>query len=137
MRVVVPGFIGARSVKWVTAITVQPVPSDNYFQALDYRIWPADSRAFCGVPPAKNGDFAFIQHMITSMKSRSGRIGGVMPHANGFDLNIGRYVKTASAEVSDLPSTIIAYKAARASRIAAEEAMFSLLAAAGIQVGDD
>ncbi len=30
--------------------------------------WPADPRAFCGVPPAKNGDYAFVQHMITSMK---------------------------------------------------------------------
>ncbi|MCW2559961.1 MAG: putative oxidoreductase [Mycobacterium sp.] len=43
VRVVVPGFIGARSVKWVTAITVQPGPSENYFQALDYRILPADA----------------------------------------------------------------------------------------------
>ena len=43
VRVVVPGYIGARSVKWLTAITVQPVPSENYFQALDYRILPADT----------------------------------------------------------------------------------------------
>jgi sulfite oxidase len=40
VRVVVPGYIGARSVKWVTGITVQSVPSRNYFQALDYRILP-------------------------------------------------------------------------------------------------
>ena len=43
VRVVVPGYIGARSVKWVTAITVQPVPSQNYFQALDYRLLPPDT----------------------------------------------------------------------------------------------
>ena len=43
VRVVVPGYIGARSVKWVTAVTVQPVPSENYFQASDYRILPPDT----------------------------------------------------------------------------------------------
>ena len=42
--------------------------------------WPADPRAFCGVPPAKNGDYAFIQHMISSMKPGTGRVGVVMPH---------------------------------------------------------
>ena len=43
VRVVVPGYIGARSVKWVSAITVQPVPSENYFQALDYRVLPPET----------------------------------------------------------------------------------------------
>ena len=43
VRVVVPGFIGARSVKWVTAITVSDRPSDNYFQATAYRILPASA----------------------------------------------------------------------------------------------
>ena len=43
VRVVVPGYIGARSVKWITAITAQPAPSENYFQALDYRILPPEA----------------------------------------------------------------------------------------------
>ncbi|GAA5118257.1 class I SAM-dependent DNA methyltransferase [Haloechinothrix salitolerans] len=42
--------------------------------------WPADPRAFCGVPPARTGDYAFIQHMISSMRPSSGRVGVVMPH---------------------------------------------------------
>ena len=40
VRVVVPGYIGARSVKWVERITVQPAPSDNYFQQTAYRLLP-------------------------------------------------------------------------------------------------
>ncbi len=43
LRVVVPGYIGARSVKWVDRITVQDHPSDNYFQATAYRLLPAEA----------------------------------------------------------------------------------------------
>jgi sulfite oxidase len=43
VRVVVPGYIGARSVKWVSQITVQDEPSDNYFQATAYRLLPAEA----------------------------------------------------------------------------------------------
>ena len=44
--------------------------------------WANDpyGRAICGVPPAKNGDYAWIQHMIASMKEDTGRVGVVMPH---------------------------------------------------------
>jgi sulfite oxidase len=41
LRLVVPGYIGARSVKWLSRITVQEEPSDNYFQAKAYRLFPA------------------------------------------------------------------------------------------------
>lgn len=43
VRVVVPGYVGARSVKWLTGVTVQPRPSDSYFQTHDYRIVPPDA----------------------------------------------------------------------------------------------
>lgn len=42
LRVVVPGYIGARSVKWVSDIRLQETPSDNYFQARAYRLFPSD-----------------------------------------------------------------------------------------------
>ena len=42
VRVVVPGYIGARSIKWIERVTVQDHPSDN-FQATAYRLLPADA----------------------------------------------------------------------------------------------
>lgn len=42
VRVVVPGYIGARSVKWVEQITVQAEPSANFFQ-VSYRLLPAEA----------------------------------------------------------------------------------------------
>lgn len=44
--------------------------------------WSRDpwQRSFCGTPPVGNGDFAWVQHMIRSMRPRSGRVGVVMPH---------------------------------------------------------
>ena len=44
LRVVVPGYIGARSVKWLSGVSVQHEPSTNYFQARTYRLFPADVR---------------------------------------------------------------------------------------------
>ncbi len=43
VRVVVPGYIGARSVKWVERVTLTDRPSGNYFQATAYRLLPADA----------------------------------------------------------------------------------------------
>jgi sulfite oxidase len=40
LRALVPGYIGARSVKWLGGITVRERPSDNYFQARAYRLFP-------------------------------------------------------------------------------------------------
>ena len=44
--------------------------------------WNSDpwSRAECGVPPAGNADFAWVQHMVASMDPSGGRLGVVMPH---------------------------------------------------------
>lgn len=41
LRVIVPGYIGARSVKWLSRITLQTTPSDNYFQQQAYKRFPA------------------------------------------------------------------------------------------------
>ena len=42
LRGVVPGFIGARSVKWLTKVTLQSNESANYYQAHSYKIFASD-----------------------------------------------------------------------------------------------
>ncbi|MFE7000263.1 N-6 DNA methylase [Streptomyces griseus] len=74
--------------------------------------WPSDPRAICGVPPAKNGDYAFVQHMVSSMKPGSGRVGVVMPHGvlfrGGAEANIrqGLIEKDLLEAVVGLPSNL-------------------------------
>jgi len=53
---------------------------------------------------------------------------------NGFDLNIGRYVRVAAEEAVTLEVSLTAYADARAARLEAEQNMFERLAAAGIEV---
>ncbi len=45
LRVVVPGFAGVRSPKWVAAIEVRDTPSDNPIQDQDYKMLPPDIHA--------------------------------------------------------------------------------------------
>ena len=42
LRVVVPGYAGVRSPKWLRTITVQDQPSDNHIQQRDYKMLPPD-----------------------------------------------------------------------------------------------
>ena len=42
LRMVVPGFAGVRSPKWLTAIIVQDRPSDNHMQQRDYKLLPPE-----------------------------------------------------------------------------------------------
>ncbi len=43
LRAVVPGWIGARSVKWLRQITLGSEPSENFFQRIAYRLLPAEA----------------------------------------------------------------------------------------------
>jgi len=49
-------------------------------------VWVSDpfGRNFAGMPPAKSGDYAWVQHMIRSMAPASGRMAVVLPHGALF-----------------------------------------------------
>jgi sulfite oxidase len=42
LRVIVPGYIGARSVKWLESIELRSTPCAGYFQDVAYRLLPED-----------------------------------------------------------------------------------------------
>ena len=45
LRVIVPGYIGARSVKWLSDIRLQAEPSENHYQQVAYKLFPPHIRA--------------------------------------------------------------------------------------------
>jgi type I restriction enzyme M protein len=49
-------------------------------------VWASDpyGRTFAGMPPAKSGDYAWVQHMICSMAPKAGRMAVVLPHGALF-----------------------------------------------------
>ncbi len=75
--------------------------------------WGADTwtndpygRAFCGVPPASSADFAWVQHMVASMKRDTGRLGVVMPHGVLFRGGVEKTIRQCLIEQDKLEAVI-------------------------------
>jgi len=69
-------------------------------------IWAADPRSFCGVPPTKSGDYAWVQHMVSSMDERTGRVGVVMPHGVLFRGGVEAKIRQCLVERDRLEAVI-------------------------------
>lgn len=70
--------------------------------------WARDpyKRSRFGVPPAKNGDYAWIEHMLTTMKPGTGRVGVVMPHGVLFRGGKEKTIRRAILEADLLEAVI-------------------------------
>jgi type I restriction enzyme M protein len=70
--------------------------------------WANDpyGRAFCGVPPASTADLAWVQHMVSSMKPGTGRVGVVMPHGVLFRAGVEKTIRQCLVEQDRLEAVI-------------------------------
>lgn len=75
LRLVVPGYIGARSVKWLGEIVLQAQPSDNYFQAVAYQHFPPGVDATTAV----EGTGRMLDELFVSAAICVPAAGGALP----------------------------------------------------------
>ena len=71
-------------------------------------VWESDpyGRNFAGMPPAKSGDFAWVQHMVKSMAPKSGRMAVVLPHGALFRMGKEGKIRKAILEMDILDAVI-------------------------------
>ena len=72
-----PQFLDGQSLAKFDVILANPPFS---LKKWGYELWKNDpyGRAFAGLPPDEYGDFAWVQHMLSSMKEKTGRVGVVL-----------------------------------------------------------
>jgi len=71
-------------------------------------VWSSDpyGRNFAGMPPSKSGDYAWVQHMITSMAPISGRMAVVLPHGALFRMGKEGAIRKKILEMDLLEAVI-------------------------------
>jgi len=71
-------------------------------------LWVNDpyGRNFAGLPPAKTGDYAWVQHMIRSMAPKTGRMAVVLPHGVLFRMSKEGKIRQKLLEMDVLEAVI-------------------------------
>ena len=78
-----PGHLEHDEIKQFDCVIANPPFSLKEWGAEQWATDPY-GRNIAGVPPTSNGDMAWVQHMIRSMKSKTGRMAVVLPHGTLF-----------------------------------------------------
>ena len=86
LRTVVPGYIGARSVKWLHKITVSDRPSPNHFVADVYKLVPEDdAELIARTPPI----YEFTLNSVICIPSPGASVSDTQINVKGFALTNG------------------------------------------------
>lgn len=84
VRVIVRGYAGVRSPKWLATITVQAAPSDNHTQRRDYKLLPPDIAGETVMGAGKGASRAGNAIRVSSMRAdKIGILPGIQP-TSGF-----------------------------------------------------
>jgi type I restriction enzyme M protein len=78
-----PGHLEQDEIKQFDCVIANPPFSLKEWGAEQWATDPY-GRNIAGVPPTSNGDMAWVQHMIRSMKAKKGRMAVVLPHGTLF-----------------------------------------------------
>ncbi|WP_344578997.1 class I SAM-dependent DNA methyltransferase [Nonomuraea roseoviolacea] len=78
-----PAFIEGNRLRTFDCVIANPPFS---LRAWGREVWTKDpyGRAFAGLPPESSGDWAWVQHMMSSMRPGSGRVAVVLPQGALF-----------------------------------------------------
>ena len=71
-------------------------------------VWIKDpwGRNFAGLPPSSSGDFAWVQHMVTSMAPRTGRMAVVLPQGALFRKGVEGQIRRKILEMDAVEAVI-------------------------------
>jgi type I restriction enzyme M protein len=99
-----PAYFEADGLKTFDCVIANPPFSLKEWGAT---AWANDpyGRNIAGVPPKRNGDMAWVQHMIKSMKDKTGRMAVVLPHGALFRKAEGK-IRKALLEMDLLEAVI-------------------------------
>lgn len=100
-----PAFFAADGLQTFDCVIANPPFSLKEWGAEDWANDPY-GRNIAGVPPKGNGDMAWVQHMIKSMKSKTGRMAVVLPHGALFRKGAEGRIRQALLE-QDLLEAVI------------------------------
>jgi len=76
------------------AVANPPFSTKSWSNGLDINNDPYERFTGFGIPPAKNGDYAFLLHFIKSLKSKTGKGAIILPHGVLFRGNAEADIRT-------------------------------------------
>jgi sulfite oxidase len=102
LRAVVPGYIGARSVKWLGRINVLAHQSENYYQSQEYKLFPPEvTAAAADWDTGINLNELCLNSVICALNGGASPFGGVAVDADAHGFTVEGYAIAGGGTMLD------------------------------------